>query len=66
MRDVCQLYLQVDPILLLAGTGQLTGVVQVQLSHNVTGKRKPSQKTVGIIEKSLHNFASEISKVQLV
>jgi hypothetical protein len=50
----------------LAGLGRLTGVAQGQLSHYVTGRRKPSQKTVQKIEKSLHDFAAEISQVQLV
>jgi len=53
-------------ILSLAGLGRLTGIAQGQLSHYVTGRRKPSQKTVLKIEKSLHKFAEEISQVQLV
>lgn len=50
----------------LAGLGRLTGVAQGQLSHYVTGKRKPSPKTVQKIEKSLHEFAAEIKEIQLV
>ena len=53
-------------VLSLAGLGRLTGIAQGQLSHYVTGRRKPSQKTVQKIEKSLHKFADEISHVQLV
>ena len=53
-------------VLSLAGLGRLTGIAQGQLSHYVTGRRKPSQKTVQKIEKSLHKFADEISQVQLV
>jgi len=53
-------------VLSLAGLGRLTGIAQGQLSHYVTGKRKPSQKTVQKIEKSLHEFAAEMSQVQLV
>ncbi len=53
-------------VLSLAGLGRLTGVAQGQLSHYVTGKRKPSKKTVRKIEKSLHDFAAEISRVQLI
>jgi hypothetical protein len=53
-------------VISLAGLGRLTGVAQGQLSHYVTGRRKPSQKTVRKIEKSLHEFAAELSKVQLV
>ncbi len=53
-------------VLSLAGLGRLTGINQGQLSHYVTGRRKPSQKTVQKIEKSLHKFAAEIGQVQLV
>lgn len=53
-------------VLSLAGLGRLTGVAQGQLSHYVTGRRKPSQKTVEKIEKSLHKFAAEIGRVQLI
>ncbi|MDO8927884.1 MAG: helix-turn-helix transcriptional regulator [Bacteroidota bacterium] len=53
-------------VLSLAGLGRLTGVAQGQLSHYVTGRRKPSHKTVEKIEKSLHEFAAEISQLQLV
>jgi hypothetical protein len=53
-------------VLSLAGLGRLTGIAQGQLSHYVTGRRKPSQRTVQKIEKSLHKFAAEISQVQLV
>jgi predicted RNase H-like HicB family nuclease len=53
-------------VLSLAGLGRLTGIAQGQLSHYVTGRRKPSPKTVQKIEKSLHKFADEMSHVQLV
>lgn len=44
----------------LAGLGRITGINQGQLSHYVTGNRKPSPKTVEKIEKALHAFAKEI------
>lgn len=53
-------------ILSLAGLQRITGVNQGQLSHYVTGHRKPSQKTIEKIEKSLHAFAKEISQVHFV
>jgi len=53
-------------VLSLAGLGRLTGINQGQLSHYVTGRRKPSHKTVQKIEKSLHDFAAEIGQVQLI
>ena len=48
----------------LAGLARITGVNQGQLSHYVTGHRKPSKATIEKIEKSLHNFANEISQVK--
>ena len=53
-------------VLSLAGLERLTGIAQGQLSHYVTGRRKPSQKTIQKIETSLHKFAGELSQVQLV
>jgi hypothetical protein len=53
-------------VLSLAGLGRLTGIAQGQLSHYVTGRRKPSPKTVRKIEKSLHDFAAEIAQVELM
>jgi len=53
-------------VLSLAGLQRITGVNQSQLSHYVTGHRKPSPKTVGKIEKSLHAFAEEIRQVRFV
>ena len=50
----------------LAGLQNITGVNQRQLSHYVTGYRKPSIKTVRKIENSLHVFAKELSQVQFV
>lgn len=53
-------------ILSLAGLQRITGVHQGQLSHYLNGHRKPSQKTVLKIEKSLHDFANEISQIHFV
>jgi hypothetical protein len=53
-------------VLSLAGLQRITGINQGQLSHYVNGHRKPSQKTVQKIEKSLHAFANEISQVHFV
>lgn len=53
-------------VLSLAGLQRITGVNQGQLSHYVTGRRKPSPKTIEKIEKSLHAFANEISQVHFV
>lgn len=48
----------------LAGLSRITGVNQGQLSHYVTGRRKPSRTTVEKIEQSLHDFAHEISEIR--
>lgn len=50
----------------LAGLSRLTGINQGQLSHYVTGHRKPSQKTVEKMQQSIHDFANELGKVQFV
>ena len=47
----------------LAGLARITGVNQGQLSHYVTGRRRPSKSTVEKIE-SLHDFANEIGQVK--
>ncbi|MEX2569509.1 MAG: helix-turn-helix transcriptional regulator [Cyclobacteriaceae bacterium] len=51
-------------VLSLAGLGRLTGINQGQLSHYVTGKRKPGKKTVEKIEKRLKSFANELQQIQ--
>lgn len=48
------------------GIEKLTGVNQGQLSHYVTGRRKPSKKTVDKIKRELHHFADEISQIEFV
>lgn len=53
-------------ILSLAGLQRITGINQGQLSHYVTGRRKPSPKTIEKIEKSLHQFGNEISQIHFV
>lgn len=50
----------------LAGLARITGVNQGQLSHYVTGRRKPSKTTVEKIEQSLHAFANEIGEIKFV
>jgi len=64
--DVASFLEHYSKVLSLAGLERLTGVNQGQLSHYVTGLRKPSRKTIVKIEKSLHDFAAEISQVQFV
>jgi Helix-turn-helix len=53
-------------ILSLAGMERLTGVNQGQLSHYVTGRRKPSKSTIAKIESKLHEFGNELNQVQFI
>lgn len=53
-------------VLSLAGLERLTGVNQGQLSHYITGRRKPSLRTKEKIETALHDFSKEISQVEFV
>lgn len=53
-------------VLSLAGLGRLTGIAQGQLSHYITGRRKPSPKTARKIEDSLHKFGAEMVQLQLI
>ena len=50
----------------LSGLQRITGVAQGQLSHYVTGRRRPSKKTAEKIQVALQNFGKELSKVNLV
>ena len=50
----------------LAGLSRITGVNQGQLSHYVTGRRKPSKSTVEKIEHSLREFGEEIASIKFV
>lgn len=53
-------------ILSLAGIERLTGVNQTQLSHYISGFRKPSKKTAEKIETALHNLGKELSQIEFV
>jgi hypothetical protein len=64
--DVASFLAYYSNVMSLAGLQHITGVNQGQLSHYVTGHRKPSKKTVEKIEKSLHSFAEEIGNLHLV
>ncbi|WP_230590064.1 helix-turn-helix domain-containing protein [Bacteroides fragilis] len=44
----------------------MTGVAQGQLSHYVTGRRRPSKKTIEKIQNALQNFGKELSHVNFV
>lgn len=52
--------------LTLAGLSRITGVNQGQLSHYLTGHRRPSERTARKIQDALHAFGKEISQVSFV
>ena len=52
-------------IISLAGLQRLTGIDRHQLSHYVTGKSKPSPKTVARIQKGVTALGQELSSVCL-
>ncbi|WP_162342841.1 MULTISPECIES: helix-turn-helix domain-containing protein [Cyclobacterium] len=53
-------------VLSLAGLERLTGINQGQLSHYVTGRRKPGKKTVQKIENRLKAFGKDLQQIQFV
>ena len=50
----------------LAGLQAITGINQKQLSHYLNGVKKPRMSTIEKIEKNIHDFANELSKVHFV
>ena len=50
----------------LAGLSRLTGIHQGQLSHYVTGVRKPSKQTIKKIDTSVRHFAKSLNQVQFI
>jgi len=53
-------------VLSLAGVSRLTGINQQQLSHYLTGRRKPSTMTKDKVQKAIRNFAHDLGTVQFV
>lgn len=52
--------------LTLAGLSRITGVSQGQLSHYVTGYRKPSRRTIKKIQQSLNTFAEDLQQIHFI
>ena len=50
----------------LSGLEIVTGINQKQLSHYVTGLKSPRKNTVRKIEKSIHDFAKDLSEVNFI
>jgi len=63
--DVASLLAYYGNIITLAGLQRLTGINQGQLSHYVTRRKKPTQKTTQKIENALHKFGQELSSLKL-
>ena len=53
-------------VLSLAGLSRLTGLNQGLLSHYVTGRKKPTAKTVSKIKTSVHNFGKTLCQVDFI
>lgn len=52
-------------IISLTGLQRLTGIDRRQLSHYVTGKSRPSAKTVARIQEGVTNLGHELSSISL-
>lgn len=63
--DVASFLEYYSKIISLAGLERLTGVNQRQLSHYVTGHRKPSKTTTVKIQSKLHEFGEELKHLEL-
>ncbi|MDR0795776.1 MAG: DNA-binding protein [Tannerella sp.] len=53
-------------VLSLAGMSRLTGLNQGLLSHYVTGRKKPTHKTVSKIRNSVHEFGKSLCQIDFV
>lgn len=64
--DMASFLSQFSKAFSLAGLSRITGINQGQLSHYMTGHRKPSHNTVEKIQKSVQSFAKDLSKVHFI
>lgn len=64
--DVASFLANYSKAFTLAGLSRITGINQGQLSHYITGRRRPSAATVQKIERSIHAFAEDLSQVHFV
>lgn len=64
--DMASFLAYYSKILSLAGLSRLTGINPQQLSHYVTGRRKPSAKTVEKMQEAIHHFGHDLSAVRFV
>lgn len=66
MYDMASFLAHYGKVMTLAGLSRITGVNKGQLSHYVTGYKKPGKKNTEKIERSLHQFAEELHRVQFI
>lgn len=60
-------FLQIfNEILNLTGLQKLTGINNKQLSHYLTGHRKPNASTTKKIAERIHQFGKELSEIEFV
>ena len=45
---------------------RMTGINQTQLTHYVSGFRKPSQKTINKLDTAIHGLSKELSQVHFI
>ena len=64
--DIASFLSAYSKILSLAGMSRLTGLNQGLLSHYVTGRKKPTQKTVSKIRNSIHEFGKSLAQIDFV
>ena len=64
--DIASFLSAYSGILSLAGMSRLTGLNQGLLSHYVTGRKKPTPKTVSKIKNSIHAFGKSLCQVDFV
>lgn len=64
--DIQSLLLYYGSLLSLSGLERITGVHQKQLWNYMHGRSKPRTQQKQRIEEALHNFAGELSEMQLI
>ena len=64
--DIASFLSYYSKIISLAGMERLTGVNQGQLSHYVTGRKKPGRKTIEKIDRNLKEFAEDLRQIEFV
>jgi len=62
--DIASFLSYYNKYLSLAGLERLTGVAQGQLSHYLTGHRKPGIRTIEKIQTRLHQFGKELQHLE--